>query len=1129
MKKALRISGIVVAALLGLVLLVLVALPLVLNSKAVTNLVDRYAAEYIDGDLEYSRLRIALYRDLPRVGITLEDVAVTYPHGRFSAYDTLPAPSPLLDAGRGAVKDTLARFASLTVSADALKLIRDREFQIEKVALERPAIYAHDYGGEANWDIIRLPEQKDTAQKAFDLPWIHLRELRIGGWPHLVYTSREDALCADLRFRQLTLEGKAKIASEGFRLGDVRLAMDSLHVFGHHPGDTVDASLHFLRADQRAEREFDLALAADALLNTAAYGKMDVPLRAEGTVNYELQPGRTTLGIPRLDARLAHVPLHAEGSAVLQSGQVGLDAVARISDCPVDSLQRSYLDRFVPISRQIRTNARLDLDLKADGTYSKTSIPRLTARVRVPASNAYYTKMRLGGTLALDIDAEMSPDKRIDGRIRTLRAKIPGAQARLDGTVHDLLGRDPRYKLKAQADASLGPLLAYVPESLGIEEASGDVHVDLAANVSQSELNRYHFQKADISGTLTSDSIHVSIPKDSIDALLYQPNLLVGSNQAGIRLNADFDSLYFNRGVNLQARIRQMRNGAQIIKVPVEGQMVPRLYASTDNGDIFAKIGSSRMGVSGSSIWLSAEKRVRPAGERRYRTPVRRVSDFADRDITIALDTSYSRLLREWAPSGSVVADSGFFASPRLPLRTRLTTLSAEFNDNEIDIDSVGVVSGSSDARAAGYLQGIRQALLRHGVLEAQLNVESGRLNINEFVAALQAGSQDVGAVDPVDERDESFVTDTLEDARIDKEKMRLVVVPGNVKATLGVQADTVDYAELQVGPVLAVARLQDNTAQLLGTHVISDIGSIGLDGYYSTRSKEDIAAGVNLRLSDMKAHDIIQLLPSVDSLIPALKSFEGRLDCDIAATTQLDTNMNVVIPSLDGLMRITGKDLEVKDAGDLRRITRLLLFRNKNIGHINDLYVDAVVHDSKLEVFPFELGVDRYKLALRGTQGFDKSMYYHISILRSPFLLRFGINLFGSLDNWKFQLGRARYREGHVPVYTRQLDSVQVNIAQGIRDIFNSGIRRVQAFNEMQESEHLSEDDSLSVEERLQVEELIVEAELEEQQELLDEEVNAALEAASQDTERLIQEYTEEAYDKRILRQMERMKKDRE
>ena len=1120
MRKALRIVGIVVAALLGLVLLVLVALPLVLNSRVVTNIVDKYAAEYLDGELTYSRLRIEPYRHLPLVRISLEDAVLTYPHDRFAAYDLAPVPSPLLDAGRGVSRDTLARFGTLSVVADAVRLVRDREIEVHEIALERLAAYAHDYGEAANWDIIRLPEKSDTTDRALDLPWIHLRKLRIDGRPRIVYTAQRDGIYALAQFHGLSLQGKAKADSTGLTLQDVRLALDSLQIFGHVPGDTLSARVACLRADQVQEQGFDLALAGDALWRSAAYGQMDVPLRVDGTVHYDLQPQRTTLHFPRLDAQLAHIPLHAEGTAALVPGGVELDAAASIKDCPVDSLQRSYLDRFVPISRDIRTDARLSLDLKADGSFAKNTLPHLTARVHLPGTNAYYRKMRIGGNLALDLDAEMTPSRRLDARIRTLRARIPGLYARLDGTVRDLLGRNPRYVLQAKADASLGPLMRFVPASLGIEQAEGDIHVDLKANVSQRELNRYEFQKADVSGTLTSDSLRISIPKDSIEAVLYRADILLGSNQAGLRINANFDSLYANKGTALQARVREMRNGAQMVNVPVDGQLVPRIYASTDNGSIFAKVGSSRVGLRDASIWASAEKRLHD-GE--PRGPVRVRGDFADKDITIALDTTYSRLLREWTPEGSIFAETGFFASPRLPLRTRITALSAEFNDNEIDIDSVGVVSGTSDIKAAGYVQGIREALFRHGVLEAQLNAESSRLNLNELIAALQAGSEDLGEVAVADEQDESFVTDTLEDARIDKEKMRLVVVPGNIKATVGVQADTVDYAELQVGPVLAVARMQDHTAQILGTHVISDIGRIAMDAYYTTQSKQDIAAGVNVQLADMLAHDIIQLLPSVDSLMPALKSFEGRLDFNLTATTQLDTNMNVVIPTLDGLIRISGRDLEVKDAGDLRRITRLLMFRNKDIGHIDDLAVDAVVHDSRLEVFPFELGVDRYRLALQGLQGFDRSMYYHVSILRSPFLLRFGINLFGSLDNWKFNVGRARYREGRVPVYSQQLDSVQVNIAKGIRDIFETGVRRVRAFNDLQDVVQ-TDDEALSAEEMLQVEDLALEAEMAELDAALEAEVNDVLETAAQETERLMQEYTEQAYDKRILRKMKKM-----
>ena len=274
MKKALRICGIVVAALLGLVLLVLIAVPILLNSRVTTRLVDKYAAEYLDADLSYSRLSVHVYRDLPCVGIVLEDAVLTDPHERFAAYDTLPAPSPLLEAGRGPVKDTLARFGSLTLSADAVRLIRDREIIVEKIALERFAAFAHDYGEAVNWDILRLPPSEKSS-KGLDLPWIQLKELRIDGSPEIVYTAQRRGIYADARFRDLKLLGDAKIDSTGFRLRGVRLALDSLKLSGQAGGNGLDADLSLLRLAQRAEQEFDLALSADALLRTEAYGEMD--------------------------------------------------------------------------------------------------------------------------------------------------------------------------------------------------------------------------------------------------------------------------------------------------------------------------------------------------------------------------------------------------------------------------------------------------------------------------------------------------------------------------------------------------------------------------------------------------------------------------------------------------------------------------------------------------------------------------------------------------------------------------------------------------------------------------------------------------------------------------------------
>ena len=255
----------------------------------------------------------------------------------------------------------------------------------------------------------------------------------------------------------------------------------------------------------------------------------------------------------------------------------------------------------------------------------------------------------------------------------------------------------------------------------------------------------------------------------------------------------------------------------------------------------------------------------------------------------------------------------------------------------------------------------------------------------------------------------------------------------------------------------------------------------------------------------------------------------------DLSVMSSLDSNMNVIMPTVEGIMRIGGKNLNISDAGNLRKITRLLLFKDKNIGHINDMSVDAVVHDCKLEVFPFELAVDRYKVVLRGSQGLDKEMNYHMSIIKSPFLIPFGINIYGYTDNWRFLIGLPKYREGKVPAYTKQLDTVQINILQSIKDVFNKGIDNARKASKSsvtlaeastatdygmdiytQDGEvDMEKLDSLSFAMALAMEEAELEAETEK-----------ALESHPLDVQSIIQEYQTTRQDAFIERRIRQLKK---
>ena len=61
--------------------------------------------------------------------------------------------------------------------------------------------------------------------------------------------------------------------------------------------------------------------------------------------------------------------------------------------------------------------------------------------------------------------------------------------------------------------------------------------------------------------------------------------------------------------------------------------------------------------------------------------------------------------------------------------------------------------------------------------------------------------------------------------------------------------------------------------------------------------------------------------------------------------------------------------------------------------------------------------------------------------MLKSPLPFRFGINLWGNFDDWKYRLGKAKYKNENVPVFTTEIDNMHVNLIGSIHNIFTKGV----------------------------------------------------------------------------------------
>ena len=94
-------------------------------------------------------------------------------------------------------------------------------------------------------------------------------------------------------------------------------------------------------------------------------------------------------------------------------------------------------------------------------------------------------------------------------------------------------------------------------------------------------------------------------------------------------------------------------------------------------------------------------------------------------------------------------------------------------------------------------------------------------------------------------------------------------------------------------------------------------------------------------------------------------------------------------------------------------------------------------------------MDIDRYQLATSGQQHLDSDFLYHISVLRSPLLVKFGVNAWGpDFSHTHYDITRPRYRSSQVPPYSRQLDTLQFSLVAAIHNIFELGVEQAMLEN---------------------------------------------------------------------------------
>ncbi len=1053
---------VVLCALLGLWAALMVILQIILSSSFLESVAGKYANEFVDGKVSFDRIKASMIKSFPNLNISIEGLTITYPHERFAVFDSLIPPKggePYRlgwgeDATGGGQSDTLAHLGHLSLAVNYMSALGGR-IDIGHAVLEHPRIFLHKYDStRANWGIFRTGANAPDDTSSLRLPPLKVGKVSLSDKPFAVFTSISDTLAASLELDHITMKGHRD--------------------------------------------HYDLDLESIVSLDMASTGKMELPVRIETKFHPDFQ--KNIYSVKKLKASVAMIDFSGEAKVDLSGENPYIKADAVIDEEPVSEVTEYFGSNF-PILKKLKTDARISLDAHCDGFYipSEGSLPPLSVHLVVPDSRIAWEGIDENGDFDLEATARVVDGKLI-ADVPDLCLKIKGLDIQLKGSAEDLLDGDPLLNLDSRIHAKLDSLARFLPSDMGIT-ASGNLDGKVKGTFRPSQLDLYNFSNCGIEGNLVSDGIFIKDQKDSVSAFLGSTSISLGNSEGtpGISayidsLNARYGSSTFIRGTGvklfacnpeekkktqvsppLEVRfdissigmmdtdscfigVRGSKNNLKFNKVSEGKAGGPHLQLASSNDRIFIRESVNRYSASGLALNISASPTDKSQAQDTLGRNLRRrprgtplpdflsEKDFAKKDINLKLGDGVAKYFNDWDLTGSFKIGGGKVITPYFPLDNRLSNLSGRLTNNKIELNSMTILSGSSDISAKGSLSGIKRAITTgRGRLVLDLGISSNLVDLNEILVALNAGSQfvppggnaalaEVGDTDYLESVQKEAVNDTTASSS-------LIVIPANLNAKVNLQAGTIKYSDLEASFMSTDLEMKERCLQITNTLAMTNMGELFLEGFYSTRTKKDLKAGFDLMLSNITAEKVIQLFPAVDSIMPMLKAFKGLLDCEIASTASIDTSMNIILPSLNGMIKIDGKDLSLSESEDLDKLRKTLMFKDKDSSYINSMSARGIVRENQLEVFPFILKVDRYTLALNGIQGFDQRFKYHVSAIKSPIPFRFGVNLGGTFDSWKWKLGKARFKSTKVPLFDNEIDEVRLNLVNSIHNIFSRGV----------------------------------------------------------------------------------------
>lgn len=973
-KKTLKISGIT----LGTVLLVLlVAIAFVINfivtPKKLTPVVLDAANQTLNAHLDMESVELTFFSTFPQFGLKVKNGSLV---------------SKALNDSSWCKTDSLLSFKECVLTVNPIAYLTENRIVVHNLSLEEVAVYAYrNKTGKANWEVTRASVDTipaDTASTDFNSE-IDIRNIELKH-ANLVFDDRNTDIYS--RIDDANLKLRLSLTKGISTLG---LKFDNKNILFWQQGELlVNKIATSLRTDIMVDRQ------------TAVWKLKDTELDVNGI---------------RLDVNGAF-----RRDTVAKT--IGMDLEYGLHAPSMETVLRMIPKSYVKDTK-VSAKGEVTVSGRVRGVYGDKKLPAVSLKIGIKEASAQYKGLPYGiDEVTADFDAYVDLMRHQPSYLNLKIFHFKGAHTEVlaDAKVDDLLD-DPLITFHTQSTVDLDALAKTFPlqESVTI---TGKLDADMGMKCRLSALKKQDIGRMKLGGKLELKDFELKDTAKDFDFLgnatfRFRDNETLQA-QMDVRklvlrsrfLSSDIERLVANvSSTNPQDtnRIVSLQCDMEVSKLRASMGDSIKLYSARTKAQ--AALGPQEVDVTKPAIDFSlrADSLFFSAAGTRMAMNVAGIKMKADK-----LNDSL------WMPKGIVGFNRLRFRTPEFGLPIRMSKTAVTVDGPKITLKNASVRIGRSNMTATGDMMGVYRAMTKGEKLTAHLSLTSDLIDCNQLINSL------------------SFPEDTTE-VLTDSvpSEMKLFVIPRNIDFELQTDLKKVIFEKMLFENVHGAVDIKNQAIHL------EDLSMRALDAdmkavmVYKAGSPRGGYAGFDFKIRNINIAKLVDFVPALDTIVPMLRSFKGRVMFDVAADARLDSAMNIRIPTLRSAIHIKGDSLVLMDGETFAEISKMLMFKNKKENVFDSISVNVTVHDGNVTVYPFLVEIDRYKAAVGGEQGLDMNFNYHISILKSPLPFKAGVNISGNLDKMKFRIGKAKYKDAVTPAAVHRVDSTRMNMGNEIVNRF--------------------------------------------------------------------------------------------